>query len=288
MQFSNNCTKMFSSSNRNRQYCYADTEPLLCLLLNRSHFVRLIFWEARSELLPEILASSIYAFVFLSGLWEWMTNDTEGSTSRSLKLWEGYDLSLWLTCAISLHTYSNSRLNPSLFPASFSHHCAFAFSLIWSIFQDKDLLFIQRSHLNSTLLVWKGNGYESHMTMFPIKSSMRCELNEWWCTKLHRQMQTGRSALAGLLLAASKTNINKLKEILHFCLNWTLHLFDSEQKPTSEGRQAVSFWQVDSRSRFIAAPCRRCSNTSTFCQPRRHCPRCISFARSTEQASLFP
>lgn len=87
------------------------------------------FWEARSELLPEISVSSIYAFVFLSGLWEWMTNDTEGSTSRSLKLWERFDLSLLLTCAISLHTYSNSWLNPSLFPAPFFHQCAFAFSL---------------------------------------------------------------------------------------------------------------------------------------------------------------
>lgn len=73
------------------------------------------FWEARSELLPEISVSSIYAFVFLSGLWEWMTNDTQGSTSHCLKLRERYDLSLLLTCVISLHTYSDSWLNPSLF-----------------------------------------------------------------------------------------------------------------------------------------------------------------------------
>lgn len=88
----------------------------------------------------------IFALVFLSGVWEQMTNNTEGSTCRSLKVRERYDLSLWLTCAISLHTYSNSWLNPSF--SHFSHHSAFAFSLFWSILQDKDLLFIRRSHLD--------------------------------------------------------------------------------------------------------------------------------------------
>lgn len=105
--------------------------------------------------------SSFYTLVFLSGLWERMINDTEGSTSRSLKLQERYDLSLWLTCAISLHTYSNSWLNPSLFPDRFSHQSAFAFSPFWSISQDKDLLFIQRSHLDGTLEVWEQRGLES-------------------------------------------------------------------------------------------------------------------------------
>lgn len=88
----------------------------------------------------------IFALVFLSGVWEQMTNNTEGSTCRSLKVRERYDLSLWLTCAISLRTYSNSWLNPSF--SHFSHHSAFAFSLFWSILQDKDLLFIRRSHLD--------------------------------------------------------------------------------------------------------------------------------------------
>lgn len=63
--------------------------------------------------------SSFYALVFLPGVWEQMTNDTEGSTSRSLKVPERYDLSLWLTRAISLHTYSKSWLNPSLFQGYF-------------------------------------------------------------------------------------------------------------------------------------------------------------------------
>lgn len=155
------------------------------------------YWEARSELLPEISVSSIYAFVFLSGLWEWMTNDTEGSTSRSLKLRERFDLSLLLTCAISLHTYSNSWLNPSLFPVPFFHQCAFAFSLFWSIFQDKDLLFVQRSHLDDNPVVWEGNGYESHMTMYSIKSSVRCKLKKWLCTKMYLHMHAGESTLAG-------------------------------------------------------------------------------------------
>lgn len=77
--------------------------------------VTLLVWfsEKQGQNCCQIPVSSIYAFVFLSGLWERMTNDTEGSTSRSLKLRERYDLSLWLTCAISLHTYSNSWLNPS-------------------------------------------------------------------------------------------------------------------------------------------------------------------------------
>lgn len=106
---------------QNRQNWYEDMSktPLLCLLLNPSHLVCLIFWEARSELLLEISVSTIYAFVFLSGLWEWVTNDTEGSTSCTLKLWERRDLSPLLTCAISLHTYSNSWLNPSLFLCHF-------------------------------------------------------------------------------------------------------------------------------------------------------------------------
>lgn len=95
-------------------------KPLLFLLLNPSHFVCWIVWEARSELLPEISISSIYAFVFLSGLWEWMTNDTHGSTSRSPKLWERSDLSLLLTCAISLHTLIQIHDWIHLFPWAIS------------------------------------------------------------------------------------------------------------------------------------------------------------------------
>lgn len=91
--------------------------------------------------------SSFYALVFLRGVWEHMSNDTEGSTSRSLKVPERYDLSLWLTCAISRHTYSSSWLNPSLFLEHFPHRSAFAFSPFWSILQDKDLPFTWRSHL---------------------------------------------------------------------------------------------------------------------------------------------
>lgn len=114
--------------------------------------------------------SSFYALVFLSGVWEQMTNDTEGSTSRSLKVPERYDLSLWLTCAISLHTYSNSWLNPSLFRGHFSHHSAFAFSPFWSILQDKDLLFIRRSHLDPGGV---GTGYGSHTMMYFTENSTR-------------------------------------------------------------------------------------------------------------------
>lgn len=114
---------MFLSFENRRNWCKDMSKALLhCLLLNLSHFVHLIFWEARSELLLEISVSSIYAFVFLSGLWERMTNDKEGLTSHSLKPWERYDLSLLLTCAISLHTYSNSWLNLSLFPRHFFIH----------------------------------------------------------------------------------------------------------------------------------------------------------------------
>lgn len=109
--------------------------------------------------------SSLYALVFLSGLWERMTNDTEGSTSRSLERQERYDLSLWLTCAISLNTYSNSSLNPSLFWGHFPHRSAFACSQVWSILQDKDLLVIQRSHLDGTLEVRKQDKYKSQMRM---------------------------------------------------------------------------------------------------------------------------
>lgn len=160
--------------------------PLLSLLLNLSYFVRLIFWEARSELLPEISVSSIYAFVFSSGLWEWMTNDTEGSTSRSLKLWQRYDLSLWLTCAISLHTYSNSWLNPSLFSRHFFHQCAFAFSLFWSIFQDKDLLFIQRSHLNGTRECGKGMDINLIWQCIRLKAAWGVSSRNGCAQKMHQ------------------------------------------------------------------------------------------------------
>lgn len=125
-------TRAQAKKKKNTQKIPPPKKPLLscsCVFLNLSHFGHGMFWESRSYLLPEIRLSSIYAFVFLSALWEWMTNDTEGSTSRSPERRGRYDLSLRLTCAISLHTYSNSRLNPSLSPHRLFHRHAFAFPL---------------------------------------------------------------------------------------------------------------------------------------------------------------
>lgn len=136
--------------------------------------------------------------VFVSGLWEWMTNDTEGSTSRSPKLWERFDLSLLLTCAISLHTYSNSWLNPSLFTRHFFHLRAFAFSLFWSIFQDKDLLFTQKEPFRWHLVVWERNGYESHMTMYSIKAA-------WGASSRNGSAQKCTNACTQTSLLASPT-----------------------------------------------------------------------------------
>ena len=50
--------------------------------------------------------------------------------------------------------------------------------LLGAIFQDKDLLFIQSMHLECTLAAREGNGYESYMTMYSIKSSMRREFDK--------------------------------------------------------------------------------------------------------------
>lgn len=184
--------------------------PLLFPLLNLSHFVCLIFWEARSELLPEISVSSIYASVFLSGLSDWMTNDTEGLTSHCLKLWERYDLSLLLTCVIFHHTYSNTWLNPSLFPCLFFLQCAFAFLLFWSIFRDKDLLFIPRSHLDCKPLVWGGMGMNLIWQCTRLKAAWGLSSRNG-CAQIctYICMHRGESTLqltAGTLQAAHRTN----------------------------------------------------------------------------------
>lgn len=93
--------------------------------------------------------SSFYTLVFLPGVWKQMTNDTEGSTSRSLKVSERYDLSLWLTRAISLHTYSKVMTESISFPGLFFPiTLPSAFPWFWSVLQDKDLLFLRSSHLD--------------------------------------------------------------------------------------------------------------------------------------------
>lgn len=190
MQVSNNYGKMFWSWGKNK-----NTKPECRYEQNafapspsesKSLWSFDFFREARSERLPEILVSSIYVFVFLSGLWEQMTNDTEGSTSRSLKLRERYDLSLWLTCAISLRTYSNSWLNPSLFRCHFFISVPLhspCFDLYSGI---KICCLYKGSHLDGTPVVWERNRYESLMTMCSIKSSVRCELGKGLCTKMHQ------------------------------------------------------------------------------------------------------
>lgn len=148
------------------------------------------FREARSERLPEILVSSIYVFVFLSGLWEWMTNDTEGSTSRSLKLRERYDLSPWLTCAISLRTYSNSWLNPSLFRCHFFISVPLHSPCFWSIFRDKDLLFIQREPFRwNPSCVGKERIWISHDNVFHWKQR-EAWAGERGCAQKYTNMHT--------------------------------------------------------------------------------------------------
>lgn len=114
------------------------------LLLISNHCFYMIFRKARSKfLLQSFISSSV--FVFLSALWEQMTNDKERSTSCSLKRQEKCDLSLLLTSTTFL--CSDSLLNLSLFSRHFSS-VTFVFFLTFDLYSQ-----IEGCHLKKVAIL---------------------------------------------------------------------------------------------------------------------------------------
>lgn len=141
-------------------------------VLNPKSLCSFDFPGRKVRIAPRVSVASISAFVFLSGLWERMTNDGAPSTSRSLKLWERYDLSPLLTCDVSLHTYSNSWLNPSLFPCIiFSSVCFWIFHILIYILVLGFAVYMM-GPFTCHAADWGGNEYESHISMCSIKVSV--------------------------------------------------------------------------------------------------------------------
>lgn len=67
-------------------FCYAaitNTRELTAENRNRTKNKQNLYCDMSKTPGSAYKSKPLYAFVFLSGLWEWMTNDTEGSTSRS-------------------------------------------------------------------------------------------------------------------------------------------------------------------------------------------------------------